>query len=69
VRQAVFLMRQLTHGAYNLCVLPEILCVKYEVTQLNGNAGRDHAERHAITSGYTTFKMPRAASPPAWMAQ
>ena len=32
-------LRQLTHCLSFLCVLTKILCVKYAVTPLNGNAG------------------------------
>jgi hypothetical protein len=61
MRQSLFLMLQLTHGAYILSVLPEILSVKHAVTQLNGNAGRHHAERHATTSAIRIHDFQNAA--------
>ena len=35
-------LRHLTHCLSFLCVLTKILCVKYAVTPLNGNAARIH---------------------------
>jgi len=37
-------LRHLTHCLSFLCVLTKILCVKYAVTPLNGNAGCDTQE-------------------------
>ena len=40
VRLPENLLRHLTHSYSFLCVLTKILCVKYAVTPLNGNAAR-----------------------------
>jgi len=44
-------LRHLTHCLSFLCVLTKILCVKYAVTPLNGNAGSSRPSSSSVIVG------------------
>jgi len=61
VRLPEYPLRHLTHCLSFLCVLTKILCVKYAVTPLNGNAGAC-AHTHRRHSPYRLIKSNRMCS-------